>query len=62
MKRLKLGTRGSPLAVTQATWVRDRLVEATPGIEMELEVIRTTGDIILDRPLRDVGGKAVFLK
>ncbi len=39
-----LGTRGSPLAMAQALWVRDRLRDAHPDLEIEVEIIRTTGD------------------
>lgn len=61
---LTLGTRGSPLALAQAEEVRRRL-SAAHGIgidEIAIEVIKTTGDIILDRPLSEVGGKGLFTK
>jgi len=61
---LRLGTRGSPLALTQARMVRDALAKAH-GIDPEriaLEVIRTSGDRIQDRPLADAGGKGLFTK
>ena len=57
-----IGTRGSPLALWQARYVAERLGECRPGIEVRLEVIRTTGDKILDVPLALVGGKALFVK
>jgi hydroxymethylbilane synthase len=59
-----LGTRGSPLALTQANEARHRSA-AAHGWEIEtiaLQVIRTTGDRIQDRPLADVGGKGLFTK
>ena len=59
-----LGTRGSPLALAQAGEARRRLAEAR-GWEVgriALQVIRTTGDRIQDRPLADVGGKGLFTK
>ena len=62
--RLRIGTRGSPLALAQTHMVR-RLLAATQRIEeaaIEVEVIRTTGDAIQDRPLSDVGGKGLFTK
>lgn len=62
--RLRIGTRGSPLALAQTHMVR-RLLAATQRIEeaaIEVEVIRTTGDTIQDRPLSDVGGKGLFTK
>jgi hydroxymethylbilane synthase len=61
---LRLGTRGSPLALAQATQVRAGLA-AAHGIAPEriaLEIIRTTGDVIRDRPLAEVGGKGLFTK
>jgi hydroxymethylbilane synthase len=61
---LRLGTRGSPLALTQARMVRQALA-AAHGLDPEriaLEVIRTSGDRIQDRPLADAGGKGLFTK
>jgi hydroxymethylbilane synthase len=61
---LRIGTRGSPLALAQANMVRARLA-ATHGVaesQIELKVIRTTGDAITDRPLAEVGGKGLFTK
>ncbi len=57
---LRIGTRGSKLALTQSGWVRDRLAAA--GAPGELVVIKTTGDRIQDRPLQAIGGKGLFLK
>jgi hydroxymethylbilane synthase len=59
---LVIGTRGSPLAVWQAEHVAARLGEVFPGVSVRLERIRTTGDRILDVPLAQVGGKALFVK
>src|SRR4029077_12209747 len=61
---LRIGTRGSPLAMVQARTVRSRLAAATGGKEdtIELVVIRTTGDIIQDRTLAEEGGKGLFTK
>ena len=56
---LKLGTRGSKLALTQSGHVATAITEAT-GIPVELVVIRTRGDAIQDRPLQEVGGKGLF--
>jgi len=61
---LRLGTRGSPLALVQARMVRSRLA-ATTGVSeegIELVVIRTSGDTIQDRSLADEGGKGLFTK
>jgi hydroxymethylbilane synthase len=57
-----IGTRGSPLAVWQAEYVAARLRDRWPGLECCLERIRTTGDKILDVPLAQMGGKALFVK
>jgi hydroxymethylbilane synthase len=62
--RLRIGTRGSPLALAQANEVRTRLAAAHgPGaFETELRVIQTAGDRIQDRPLAEAGGKGLFTK
>jgi hydroxymethylbilane synthase len=59
-RRLRIGSRGSALALWQAEHVRSRLEER--GHEVEIQVITTTGDRVLDRPLEGVGGKGAFLK
>jgi len=59
--RLRLGTRGSLLAVTQSRWVADRITRAS-GREVSLEIIRTTGDRLQSRPLSEIGGKGLFTK
>ena len=61
---LVIGTRGSPLALAQAKHVRDCLAaaHALAAEGIELEVIRTSGDIIRDRPLAEAGGKGLFTK
>ena len=61
-RALVIGTRGSPLAVWQAEHVAGRLQNAFSGVSIRLERIRTTGDKILDVPLAQVGGKALFVK
>jgi len=61
---LRLGTRGSPLALTQARMVRQALA-AAHGFEpekIEIVTIRTSGDRVQDRPLAEVGGKGLFTK
>jgi len=57
-----IGSRGSQLALYQAEWVKARLSEAHPGVDFPIKVISTTGDMVLDRPLPEVGGKGVFTK
>jgi hydroxymethylbilane synthase len=63
---LKLGTRGSRLALIQAGLVRDALAAAVPALAtadaIEIVPIRTTGDAIQDRPLSEAGGKGLFVK
>ncbi|MCC6471480.1 MAG: hydroxymethylbilane synthase [Alphaproteobacteria bacterium] len=63
---LRIGTRGSPLALIQAGLVRDALAMAHPALAapeaIAIEVIRTTGDKVQDRPLSEIGGKGLFTK
>jgi hydroxymethylbilane synthase len=59
---MTIATRGSALALWQAEHVKARLMAAQPGLEVELLVVKTTGDKILDRPLAEVGGKGLFVK
>jgi hydroxymethylbilane synthase len=61
---LRIGSRGSPLALVQAREVQSRIAEAA-GIEaarIEIKIIRTTGDVVQDRPLAEAGGKGLFTK
>ena len=61
---LRIGTRGSPLALAQARQVQARIAAAhgLDTADLVLEIIRTTGDAIRDRPLSEVGGKGLFTK
>ena len=59
---LRLGTRGSKLALAQSIWVKEKLEEAWKGLSVQLVKIKTTGDKILDSPLSRIGGKGVFVK
>jgi hydroxymethylbilane synthase len=63
---LRIGTRGSPLALTQARTVRAALAAAHPALRaygaLEEVVVKTTGDKVLDRPLAELGGKGLFTK
>ena len=64
MPKLKIGTRGSPLALYQANETKSRL-KAAHGLtdeDIEIVVITTTGDRIRDRPLSEIGGKGLFTK
>jgi hydroxymethylbilane synthase len=58
----RIGTRGSPLALRQATWVKDHLTERHPQLRVDLVTIKTQGDKIQDVPLAQVGGKGLFVK
>lgn len=59
---LKLGTRASPLAMAQAHEARDRLCAAHPGLAVEIVPVTASGDKVLDRPLAEIGGKALWTK
>ena len=59
---LKIGTRGSKLAMTQSLWVKEKIEAKHPQVRVELVKIKTTGDKILDSPLSKVGGKGLFVK
>lgn len=60
--RLRIGTRGSALAMWQAKYVAQRVLEKFPEAQIELVVITTRGDKILDTPLAVIGGKGLFTK
>jgi len=59
---LRIGTRGSQLALFQANWVKDQLVHTHPDLKVSLIKIKTTGDKIQDAPLAKIGGKGLFVK
>jgi hydroxymethylbilane synthase len=63
---LRIGTRGSPMALAQTGLVRDRLLAANPDLTaagaVEIVTIRTTGDRVQDRRLAEIGGKGLFTK
>ena len=60
--RLVIATRGSQLALWQANHVKARLAAVMPELVIELSIIKTSGDAILDVPLAQVGGKGLFVK
>lgn len=66
VQTLKIGTRGSPLALAQAYLTRDLLQKSFPELTeegaLEIVIIKTTGDKILNQPLADIGGKGLFTK
>ncbi|EPS63046.1 hypothetical protein M569_11740, partial [Genlisea aurea] len=63
---IRIGTRGSPLALAQAYETRDKLIHSHPELAEEgaiqIVIIKTTGDKILSQPLADIGGKGLFTK
>ncbi len=62
MKKLIIATRGSKLALWQSEFVKESLMKAHPGLEVELNIMVTKGDKILDTPLAKIGGKGLFTK
>lgn len=61
-RTIRIGTRGSVLALTQTRWVEAQLRAVHPEVATELVVIKTTGDKITDVPLARLGGKGLFIK
>ena len=62
MRKIRVGSRESRLAVIQARLVMDAVAAAHPELELELVTMKTTGDRILDRTLDQIGGKGLFVK
>jgi hydroxymethylbilane synthase len=62
MKKLIIATRGSKLALWQSEHIKAVLEQAHSGLQVELKVMKTKGDIILDTPLAKIGGKGLFTK
>lgn len=60
--RFIIGSRGSKLALWQAEWVATRLRALHPQLEVRIEIIKTSGDVLKDAPLTVIGGKGVFTK
>lgn len=60
--KIVIGSRGSELAMWQAEWVKNELTTANEDINIEIKIIKTKGDLILDKPLPMIGGKGVFTK
>lgn len=59
---LRIGTRGSELALTQSEWIKKKIETKHPEVRVELLRIKTKGDKILDSPLSKIGGKGLFVK
>ncbi len=62
MKSIRIGTRGSALALAQANWVKGEIQRRWPETNVSLEVIKTSGDRFVDASLQAIGGKGVFTK
>ncbi len=62
LTNIRIGTRSSALALTQANWVKEQIEARLPGCRVTLVKITTKGDKILDVPLANVGGKGLFVK
>ncbi len=60
--KIIVGTRGSKLALVQTNWVVEQLKQANPGIEFEIKVIKTKGDLVTHLPLHKIGDKGLFTK
>ena len=61
MTKIRIGTRGSKLALVQTTLVAEALRACWPGVETETVIIKTRGDRILDKPLGEIGDKGLFV-
>ncbi|VEN74659.1 Porphobilinogen deaminase [Candidatus Desulfarcum epimagneticum] len=59
---IKIGTRGSALALWQANWVKSAIEKRFPSVSAKLEIIKTKGDRFLKAPLAEIGGKGLFVK
>ena len=62
MSKVTIGSRGSPLALWQANWVKDLLLGHHSDLAVDIKIIKTSGDIIQDVPLAKIGGKGLFVK
>ena len=60
--KIRVGTRGSNLALIQTNWAIDRLKEKFPEVEFEVKIIKTKGDKILHLSLDKIGDKGLFVK
>jgi hydroxymethylbilane synthase len=60
--RLVIGSRGSKLALHQANWVKTGLQNLFPYLDVEIRIIKTSGDVLADAPLNKIGGKGLFTK
>ena len=61
MDKIKIGTRGSKLAIAQTKIVEEALKKHFPNLDTEIVIIKTQGDKILDKPLHEIGDKGLFM-
>ena len=62
IRKVSIGSRGSPLALWQANWVKDLLLKQHSDLTVDIQIIKTSGDKIQDVPLAKIGGKGLFVK
>lgn len=62
MKPVRIGSRGSMLALAQSSWVKQQIESCYPDLQVEMSIIKTSGDRVIDRPIAAVSGKGVFTK
>ena len=62
MKRIRIGSRGSMLALAQSNWVKRQLQAQYPQAQIDLTIIKTSGDRFVDAPIAAIGGKGIFTK
>ena len=62
IRKVRIGSRGSPLALWQANWVKDLLLKQHSELRVDIQIIKTSGDKIQDVPLAKIGGKGLFVK
>ena len=60
--KIIVGSRGSNLALTQTNMIIDEIEKLNPHIKCEVKIIKTKGDLILDKPIHKIGGKQIFIK
>jgi len=58
--RVVIGSRGSRLALAQSNHIADRLRAVMPGLTVDIEIVSTKGDVMIDKPLAEIGGKGLF--
>ena len=62
LEKLIIVSRGSDLALWQANWIKSQLEDLHSGLQVEIKIIKTSGDKIQDVPLAKIGGKGLFVK